>query len=396
VLPFANLSGDAQQEYFSDGISDDLISDLSRVPKLFVIARTSSFSYKGKAEKVQTIGRDLGVKYLLEGSARRAGDRVRINVQLVDAVTGNEVWSQRYDRQMHDIFKLQDEIVQSLSTTVGLELSWLERGVVIPQRTNNLEAYDYFLRGFEGVVSPAPDASLRSGKMFENAISLDPGYADAYACLALLHFEAYVWQWDDAHALDEAEELARKSVSLDDSNSGAYAVLGLVAAYRRRFNQAIADAERAITLDPNSVIGFDTLSEVSGLAGVSEQGGTSPRALQLYKAQIAYAKKAMRLDPRHPENHMHNFCWAYLFMGDYRPAAAACSAAQPNNPFTHVGLLYAYTRLGREQDAKAEAAQILRLAPNFSLEVVTKRMPGDWTTPHAQQFLEDLRKAGLK
>jgi adenylate cyclase len=144
VLPFANLSGDPQQEYFSDGISDDLISDLSRVPKLFVIARTSSFTCKGKAEKVQTIGRELGVKYLLEGSARRAGDQVRVNVQLVDATTGNEVWSQRYDRQMRDIFKLQDEIVQSLTTSLGLQLSMLEKGWVIPQRTNNLEAYGYF------------------------------------------------------------------------------------------------------------------------------------------------------------------------------------------------------------------------------------------------------------
>ncbi len=131
---------DAQQEYFSDGITDDLISDLSRVPKLFVIARTLSFTYKGRAEKMQTIGRELGVKYLLEGSARRAGDRVGINVQLVDVAGGTEVWSQRYDRQMHDIFKLQDEIVEGLTTTVGLELPMLEKGIVVPQRTNNIQS----------------------------------------------------------------------------------------------------------------------------------------------------------------------------------------------------------------------------------------------------------------
>jgi adenylate cyclase len=179
VLPFANLSGDPQQEYFSDGITDDLITDLSRVPKLFVIARTSSFTYKSKAEKVQSIGRELGVKYLLEGSARKAGGQVRINVQLVDAVSGNEVWSQRYDRQMGDIFKLQDELVQSLTATICLQLPMLESGIIVRQRTNNLEAYDYLLRGLEENQITTSDRFARSRAMFEKAISLDPGYADA-------------------------------------------------------------------------------------------------------------------------------------------------------------------------------------------------------------------------
>jgi hypothetical protein len=158
-----------------------------------VIARTSSFTYKGKAEKVQTIGRELGVKYLLEGSARRAGDQVRINVQLVDAATGNEVWSQRYDRQMRDIFKLQDEIVQSLTTTLGLQLSMLEKGWLIPQRTKNLEAYDYFLRGFEEFIGLTPDGFARSRKMFGKAIALDPDYADAYALSGFVRFLGYAY-----------------------------------------------------------------------------------------------------------------------------------------------------------------------------------------------------------
>jgi len=175
VLPFINMSGDRDQEYFSDGITDDLITDLSRVPKLFVIARTSSFTYKAKAEKAQSIGRESGVKYLLEGSARRAGNQVRIDVQLVDAATGNEVWAHRYDREMRDIFKLQDEIVKSLSTTLGLQLSMFEKGIVIPQRTGNLEAYDYFLRGLEELITQTPGAFARAREMFEKAIKLDPG-----------------------------------------------------------------------------------------------------------------------------------------------------------------------------------------------------------------------------
>jgi adenylate cyclase len=147
VLPFANLSGDPQQEYFSDGITDDLVTDLSRVPGLFVIDRSSTFAYKGKPAKAQEVGRELGVKYILEGSARKTADRVRINVQLVDASTGDQVWTQRYDRQLHDIFALQDEIVQSLVATLNLQLTVLQRGWFLPQRTKNLEAYDFFCAG---------------------------------------------------------------------------------------------------------------------------------------------------------------------------------------------------------------------------------------------------------
>jgi adenylate cyclase len=210
VLPFTNLSGDPQQEYFSDGITDDLITDLSYIPKIFVIARTSSVTYKGKAEKAQSIGRELGVKYLLEGSARRAADQVRINVHLVDATTGNEVWSQRYDGQMRDIFKLQDEVVQSLITTLGLQLSMLERGFVITQRTNNLEAYDYFLRGMEGWFVQTSDAFDSSRKMFGKAVALDPAYADAYAWLAWTDLCEYLWQLTgDSIVLDRDERLRR-------------------------------------------------------------------------------------------------------------------------------------------------------------------------------------------
>ena len=168
VLPFANLSGDPQQEYFSDGITDDLVTDLSRVPGLFVIDRGSTFAYKGKPAKVQEVGRELGVKYVLEGSARKTADRVRINVQLVDASTGNQVWTQRYDRQLHDIFALQDEIVQSLVATLNLQLTVLQRGWFLPQRTKNLEAYDYFLRGFESILSPTPDAWPKAERCSRN------------------------------------------------------------------------------------------------------------------------------------------------------------------------------------------------------------------------------------
>jgi adenylate cyclase len=385
VLPFTNLSGNPQQEYFSDGLTDDLITDLSRVPKLFVIARTSSFTYKGKAEKAQTIGRELGVKYLLEGSARRAGDRVRINVQLVDAATGNEVWSQRYNRQMGDIFKLQDEVVRSLITTLGLQLSMLERGVVIPQRTNNLEAYDYFLHGLQELNLVTPDAFASSAKMFEKAIAQDPDYADAYALLALLDLDEYVFRWDsDPRTLDRAQALAREAVTHDDSDALAYVVLGWVLIFRNQPDEAIADEKRAVGLDPNNPVAYQPLAEISDNIGKPEQA-------------LLYAQTAMRLDPNHAGNYSFEAGVAYNLLGRYREAVGAFMASSmPNNPWVHVGLISAYTELGQEEDARAEARQVVRLAPKLSLEDIRKTLQWDWKAPDHRRFLDDLRKAGLK
>jgi adenylate cyclase len=363
VLPFTNMSGDREQEYFSDGITDDLITDLLRVPKLFVIARTSSFTYKGKAEKAQSIGRELGVKYLLEGSARRVGSQVRINVQLADATLGDEIWSQRYDRQMSDIFKLQDEVVQSLVTTLHLQLSVLQKGIVVPQRTNNLEAYDYFLRGEESSFVQTRDALDNSRKMFQKAIALDPRYADAYAALAFVSLNEYLWQLtSDPDALDRDEQLARKGVFLDNSNSTAYAVLGWVLFYRNRPAEGIAQAKQALVLDPNNSLADTGLAEMLNYNGRPEEA-------------LVYSQKAIRLDPNLREYYALQIGNSYNQMGRYRQAVEVLKAGAPNNPWVHAGLIYAYTELGREADAQAEGKEVLRLAPTFSLEEAKKRLP---------------------
>jgi adenylate cyclase len=385
VLPFINMSGDREQEYFSDGITDDLVTDLSRVPKLFVIARTSSFTYKGKAEKAQSIGRELGVKYLLEGSARRAGEQVRIDVQLVDATTGNEVWAHRYDRQMQDIFKLQDEIVKSLSTTLGLQLSMFEKGIVIPQRTDNLEAYDYFLRGLEGLTTQTPGAFSRARKMFEKAIKLDPGYADAYALLANLDVVEYVSVLNsDQGELDRAQALARQAVAHDDSNALAYAVLGVTLNFSGHPKEAFIVEKRAVALDPNNPVAYRALSEISAILGKPEQ-------------DLLYAQTAKRLDPNHAGNYSFDAGVAYNLLGRYREAAAAFNeSSETNNPWLHLGLIMAYSELGQEDDARAEARQALRLSPKLSLEDIREILPWDWSTAVHKRFLDDLRKAGLK
>ena len=386
VLPFANLSGDPQQEYFSDGITDDLVTDLSRVPGLFVIDRGSTFAYKGKPAKVQEVGRELGVKYVLEGSARKTADRVRINVQLVDASTGDQIWTQRYDRQLHDIFALQDEIVQSLVATLNLQLTVLQRGWFLPQRTKNLEAYDYFLRGFESILNPTPGSLAKGRKMFQKSVELDPGYANAYGALAFSYLESYIWQLDkDPGVLDRAAELVDKAIALDDSDSDAYAVRGWIEAEKDQHDRAIADGKRAVSLDPNSAFAWLALADINDILWAESK----PEEV------LAYAQKAIRLDPRHPESYSMQEGVAYNEMGRYAEAVEAFKRSEQNNPWVHANLIHSYSQLGREQDARAEAAEVLRLSPGFSLEEV-ERMPGNWQGAEGQRYLSDLRKAGLK
>ena len=397
VLPFTNMSGDPEQEYFSDGITDDLITDLSRLPGLFVIARNSTFTYKGKPAKVQEVGRELGVKYVLEGSARKAADQVRINVQLVDASTGDQIWTQRYDRQLHDIFALQDEIVQSLAATLHLQLTVLQRGWLLPQRTKNLEAYDYFLRGFETLLSPTPDGLAKGRKMFEKSLELDPGYADAYEALAVSYFLGSIWQFDkDPGVLDRAAELVEKAIALDDSEADAYAVRGWIEGIKGQHDRAVADGKRAVSLDPNSAFAWIALADINDAECVFPAGIVPPDwGTSKPEEVLAYAQKAIRLDPRHPEKYSMPEGVAYNGLGRYAEAVDALKRSDQNNPWVHVNLVYAYSELGREQDARAEAAEVLRLSPQFSLEGV-ERIPGNWQGPLGRRYLADLRKAGLK
>src|ERR1700730_4871832 len=209
VLPFANMSDDPKQEYFSDGITDDLTTALSRLPELFVIARTSTFTYKGKAAKVQDVSRQLGVKYILEGSVRKEADQMRITAQLVDATTGDHIWAEYYDRPLRDIFSLQDEIVRRIVTTLNLQLTLYEQGVVFKKRTDNLEAYDDFLRALEYTLSITKDGNEKARQTLEKAIALDPKYSDAYAELGLVYFIDVVSQWTrDPHVFDLMFEAA--------------------------------------------------------------------------------------------------------------------------------------------------------------------------------------------
>ena len=252
------MSGDPEQEYFSDGITDNLITDLSKISGLFVIARNSTFTYKGQAVKVAAVGRELGVRHVLEGSVQKAGNRVRINVQLIDAPTGGHVWAERYDRELEDIFALQDEITQKIVFALKVTLTPEEQERLRRYPTANLEAYDAFLHGWEywwGLedTKEAKEANAQARRMAERAIELDSQYAAAYALLSLTHQTEWMEHWskDPQHSLEQATELAQKAVTLDGSLPMARWILGWCYVYQRQYEQAIAEGEQAISLGPN-------------------------------------------------------------------------------------------------------------------------------------------------
>ena len=386
VLPFANMSGDRDQEYFSDGITNDLITDLSKGPDIFVIDRASTFTYKGKPVRVQDVSRELGVKYVLEGEVQKAGEQVRISVQLVDATTGADLWAERYDRPMKDIFSLQDEIVRRIVATLNLQLTlWEKHGVLVRKRTDNLEAYDDLLRGIEYGFSATKQGNEKARQMYEKAIALDPMYADAYVALAWIYFLDWFWSWNlDPLRLEHAFELAQKSIALDDSLAVAHALLGRLLVEKRRYDEAVAEGERAIAFAPSLASSYNSLAITLNFAGRPAEA-------------IAYAQKAMRLNPKEAIP-LASISYAYILMGRYDEAVPILKtylASYPNNLPVHLFLIYAYTELNREAEARAEAATVLRVSPNFSLEGWRERT-ADKDRSAVERRIAILRKAGLK
>jgi adenylate cyclase len=387
VLPFVNMSEDPGQDYFSDGITEDLTTALSQISSLFVIARNSAFTYKSKAVKVQDVGKELGVQYVLEGSVRRADDQVRITAQLIDAATESHLWAQRYDRPLKDIFALQDEIVQKIVTTLKLQLTLREQGYLVRKTTDNLEAYDMYLRGVEAWNRSTQEANAQARQLFEKAIELDPQYGAAYAALSATHLGEWIFQWvQDPQTLGQAFALAQQAVALDDSLPRAYLILGEVYLWRdRQHKQAVAATERAIALAPNEAEGSARLGLILNFAGRPEEA-------------IGLIEKAMRLNPRYPFSYLSWLGMAYRLTGRSEEAIAILKAAVTRNPDflpPHFHLAVIYSELGWEEEARTEAAEILRISPNFSLEVWRQRLP--FKDPAVlERQLAALRKAGLK
>jgi TolB-like protein/class 3 adenylate cyclase/Tfp pilus assembly protein PilF len=317
VLPFVNMSSDPEQEYFSDGITEDLTSDLSKISSLFVVARNSAFTYKGKAVKVQEVGREMGVRYVLEGSVRKADSQVRIAAQLNDATTGGHLWSERYDRPLKDIFALQDEIRQQIVAALRVEVQEAELERVRHTPTENLTAYDYFLRGLEYGSRFTKESNAQARQMFEKAIELDPRYAEAYSALGLTYYVEWVLQWSsDPQTLERAFETAQKAIALDDSLPWAHRVLSYAYLLKKQHAQSIAEAERAVTLDPNDADSYWALAGTLTFTGRPQEA-------------IGLVEKAMRLNPRYPAYYLHNLYERYTKIWSYAVAGPARWRAQP-------------------------------------------------------------------
>jgi len=388
VLPFTNLSGDPGQEYFSDGLTDNLITNLSRLPGVLVIARNSTFFYKGKAVTVQQVGRELGVRTILQGSVLRAGNRVRINAELADASSGANLWAQSFDQPLIDIFAVQDTIVRKIVTT--LRLLFNLNNLKVPhgaafQPTDNLEAFDDVLRGAGYYWRLTKEGDQKARGLLEKAIELDPKYADAYAFLGWTYGWAVgnLWSKNPQADLKRADELAQKALALDDSNLLALTLISQDDWMERRYDQAVADGERAVALNPNYAQGYLQLGQAQNFDGKPEE------------ARLTF-QKAIRLDPESKDFYAYGIGVAYMFTGRYQqavPLLERSAASYPNLLNAHLLLSIAYTELGRDEKARVEAAEVLRLNPQYEFIPSNKWVPNSVL---ARRFDADLLKAGLK
>ena len=386
VLPFANMSGDAEQDYFADGISEDIITALSKLPQLFVIARNSSFTFKGKNVNVQEAGRTLGVRYVLEGSVRKSGNRVRITGQLIDATTGGHLWAERFDRELTDIFAVQDDVTQQIVGALALNLTKGEQQHLTHERTSNPEAYDCYLRGREQFRLLTKSANLQARELLLRAIELDPTFAPAYAILAVAHILDYMNRWSasPSQSLEQANEAASRAVALDERDASAHWALGIVNLYLRRHDTAISEAERSIALAPNLAEGHESLGNTLHYSGRSEEA-------------LPHFDRAMALSPFYPDVYLHFQAQAMFQLGRYEEAAGILKRRIVRNPSTDVSrvlLAASLGHLGHLEAAREEWKEVFRISPDYSLEhrrnVLPYKNPADF-----DRVVEGLRKAGL-
>ena len=387
VLPFVNMSDDPKQEFFSDGITEEIITALSKIPQVFVIARTSTFYYKGKAVKVQQVSEALGVRYVLEGSVRKANDKIRITAQLIDATTGSHLWAERYDRDLNDIFALQDEITLKIISALQVNLTVGEQARITAKGTKNLEAYLKLMQAREAASRFTKEGNALARKLVEEVIALDANYASAYLSLSATYLMDISFGTTESpeQSLRHAEESVQKTLLLDDSLADAHAYLGRIYLAKRQYDKAITEGERALVLGPNS----DFIQ--AALAFSLQHAGRFEEAVALYK-------KAIRLSPVPPSWYLAGLGSSYIGLGRYEEAIKEYEKAlhrAPDNQATHLSLAATYSLMGRDKEAHAAAAEVLRIDPKFSLEYYTK------TSLYKNQadidhIVEALRKAGLK
>jgi adenylate cyclase len=385
VLPFDNMSGDPEQGYFADGITEDIITDLSKVSGLFVIARNSSFAYKGLAPDVRKVSRELGVRYVLEGSVRRAAGRVRINAQMIDGTTGGHLWAERYDRDLEDIFAVQDEVTRTIVDALKVKLTAGEEARRENRSKIDPQAYDLLVRARQTVMQLRPDAATEARRMLERVIEIDPGLALPYARLSIISFAEYANQWNNAtdDNLTRALELAQKAIETDETEPQGHISLAIALSWMRRLDEAEKAAERAVALAPNLADAY------TGLGNIRDFQGRHEDAVALYT-------RAYRLDPQFDMS-LHFLGRALLALGRFDEAEIAFKrrlTLMPRSDMSRFYLACLYGLTGRQEEARRYWQQTLEVNPSFSVDHLRRALP--YKDPALLDRLVDgLRRAGV-
>jgi adenylate cyclase len=385
VLPFTNMSGDPEQEYFADGITEDIITDISKISGLFVIARNSSFVFKDRSVDVKEVGGKLGVRHVLEGSVRKVGIKVRINVQLINAQTGGHVWAERYDRDLEDIFAVQDEVTRRIVDALKVNLTSSERVRREDRGKVNPEAYDYLIRGRSCILQFTAEALVEGRAMLERALAIDSGLAPAYAGLAIVYCTEYVNGWNNSGAdhLDRGLELADKACEVNPLEPASHHARAIALMWLRQLDHAERAAQRAIELDPNRAEAYGCLGNILDFSGEHE------RAIGLFE-------QALRLDPQF-DLWIHACGRAQFALERFDEAEASFKRRlirMPRSDVTRAYLAALYGHTGRHEEARQMWRELMAINPKYSLEHVRRVMP--YRSPATLDRLVDgLRKAGL-
>lgn len=386
VLAFDNMSSDPEQGYFSDGLSEDLITDLSKFPGLLVIARNSSFSYKGSATQVKQMSAELGVRFVLEGSVRRSGEKLRITAQLIDAMTGGHVWAERFDRQQTEVFAIQDEVRQLILTQLMPKLLTAEQNYHINRHLDDVTAYDHFLHGREYALQDTAPALQNSAILLRKALSSSPGFSSAWSHLGRILTLNYINRWGegDDRSIERGLEYNFKAVGLDEWNAHAHFSVAATALWMKQHDMALESARRAIEIDPNFSDAHAALGAILMYSGDPEAG-------------VKSVLKSLRVDPKFRDIYLHLLAQAYFHMEDYDNAIAVLKKRlirKPESDISHALLAACYGHLGEKQLGKREWQDVLRSNPDYSVQHRCAILP----YKHQQavkQFSSGLEKLGI-
>ena len=386
VLPFANISGDPQQDYFSDGMSEDIITELSKFRSLLVISRHSSFAFKGKPVTVQQFGQELGAQYVLEGSVRRAGTRVRIAAQLIDARTSTHIWAERLDRNIDDLFAMQDEVTERIVSTIADRLERTERERAAIKRPEVMRSYDYILRA-RAIISETPEASQQSRSLYEKALALEPASASALTGIAWSHIIDLSSRWHGAtdQTIELAHKLARQALILDGTDYRVHLLLGFIMERQRQYGEALSHYQQAMALNSNDADGAAFMGDLLVSRG-------------RFIEALDWLQRAIRLNPLHPAWYLYSLGEAFYGARQYDNALVPLRAAINRfpgfvTPRRHMAAVYA--QLDHLKEARSEVTEILKLDPSVCVTLYRKRNRYE-NSEDLEHYLDGLRKAGLR